>query len=74
MFRDEKKGGILNTYGPCNDRKLFWDKLDTVGLLAVEDLILAGDLNLMTSSEEIWGENARADPLAVYFKQVIFKK
>ena len=64
---------MLNTYGPCNYRRLFWDILHKVGLLVVEDLILVGDLNLTTSSEEIWGENAWVDPLSPYFKQLFSK-
>jgi hypothetical protein len=59
----KRKLAILNTYGPCKERRQFWEKLDNVGILATKDLILAGDLNFMTIAEEIWGENARSDPL-----------
>jgi endonuclease/exonuclease/phosphatase family metal-dependent hydrolase len=44
-----------------------------VGLLALDDLILAGDMNFTTSSEEIWGESALADPLAGFFKEIFTK-
>jgi hypothetical protein len=69
----KRKVALLNTYGPCKDRKLFWEKLDRAGLLVVEDLILAGDLNFTTSTEEIWGENARADLAVGFFKQLFSK-
>jgi len=39
----------------------------------VKDLIIAEDLNLTTSSEEIWGENTRAYPLSNFFKHLFSK-
>jgi exonuclease III len=64
---------LLNAYGPCLDRKLFWENLDRLGLLAIKDLIIAGDLNLTLSSKEIWGDKAKTDPLATFFTSLFTK-
>ena len=64
---------LLNTYGPCVDWRSFWERLDHLGLLEVKDLIIVGDLNLMTSSKDIWGEKEKADPLSNFFKQLFSK-
>jgi hypothetical protein len=56
---DKRKLSFLNLYGPCQDRKVFWEALEDVGLLSLNDLILAGDLNLITSSYELWGLSAQ---------------
>jgi hypothetical protein len=64
---------LLNVYGPCTGRKDFWQRLDDLGLLAAENLILAGDLNLTTSNFEFWGDSALPDPLSSFFQQLFFK-
>jgi hypothetical protein len=47
--------------------------VDDRGLLAHDDLIMEGDMNFTTNSEEVWGVSALADPLALFFKE-FFKK
>jgi hypothetical protein len=64
---------FLNVHGPCSDRKTFWKRLDDLGILAANNLIIAGDLNLTTSPLEIWGEKAISDPLMSFFKQLFYK-
>lgn len=64
---------LLIVYGPCADRKDFWQRLDGLGLLAAENLILAGDLNLITSPSEMWGDKALPNPLSSFFNQLFFK-
>jgi hypothetical protein len=64
---------LLNVYGPCADRKDFWERLDDLGLLAAKKLILAGDLNLITSPKEMWGEKASIDPLLSFFNHIFYK-
>jgi hypothetical protein len=41
--------------------------------LAVKSLIIARDLNLTTSSREIWGERAKIDPLSKFYKHLFSK-
>jgi endonuclease/exonuclease/phosphatase family metal-dependent hydrolase len=51
-------------------QKTLLGSLNAKGLLALENLILAGDLNFTISPEEVWGEMALADPLADFFKNL----
>jgi hypothetical protein len=67
---DKRRLSLLNVYGPCKDRKTFWRKLADRGLLAIKDLILAGDLNFTLNNDEIWGTTALMDPLAPFFKEL----
>jgi hypothetical protein len=48
---DKRRITFLNVYGPCIERKQFWEKVDGRGLLAQGDLIIAGDLNFTTSAK-----------------------
>jgi hypothetical protein len=62
---------LLNVYGPCSERKYFWDRVAMSGLLASKNLILAGDLNFTTGVDEVWGVTAQLDKLADYFKSML---
>ena len=62
---------IFNCYGPYSHRTIFWDNVQLGGLLALPNLLLAGDLNFTLSSSEIWGQKTRIDPLTSYFSQLI---
>jgi hypothetical protein len=66
-----KKLKLLNCYGPYAERQSFWDNLKKDGILKESNLILGGDLNFTVSTREIWGINARSDPLAAYVNQLI---
>jgi hypothetical protein len=48
---------LLNVYGPCSNRKLFWDKVATRVLLAHKNLIASGDFNLTLNAREVWGDS-----------------
>jgi hypothetical protein len=58
---------LLNCYAPYKDKELFWQPIIDSGLLCEEGLIVGGDLNFTLTDREIWGEQARSDPLADYF-------
>jgi endonuclease/exonuclease/phosphatase family metal-dependent hydrolase len=61
---------VINCYGPYAEREVFWENIKRVGILKEQNLILGGDLNLTTSSREVWGAHARSDPLQLYFNQL----
>jgi endonuclease/exonuclease/phosphatase family metal-dependent hydrolase len=52
-LESKRQINLLNVYGPCVERKHFWEKLESSRLLNLKNLILAGDLNLTLSSREI---------------------
>jgi endonuclease/exonuclease/phosphatase family metal-dependent hydrolase len=70
---DNNRICFINAYGPCTGRRLFWEQVDSNGLLAQENLILVGDLNFTTSIDEVWGVEARSDPLAGFFRDLFQK-
>jgi hypothetical protein len=61
---------FINVYGPCSGCKIFWEKVEAKGILSMDSLILAGDLNFTTRSNEFWGPGALLDPLAGFFKEL----
>jgi hypothetical protein len=58
---------FLNVYGPCQNKKTFWQQVESQGLLDLHNLVLAGDLNFTLNSGEIWGVSSIQDPLADFF-------
>jgi endonuclease/exonuclease/phosphatase family metal-dependent hydrolase len=58
---------LLNVYGPHNDRVTFWNRLVFRGILATKNLVIAGDLNLTTGADDIWGLAAHLDRQANFF-------
>jgi hypothetical protein len=44
---------FLNVYGPCSDRKVFWQKVGDRGILSLKNLIVSGDFNFTLNEGEI---------------------
>jgi hypothetical protein len=70
LLEDKRQIAFLNCYEPCLERKLFWDKLVSRGMLAHKNLIVVGDLNFTVSIGEVWGDTAKLDPTSGYFKGI----
>jgi len=66
----EEKVCLLNVYAPCRDRLPFRKKVESSGILYLENLVLGGDLNLTLGATEVWGGTSLIDPLAGYFKDL----
>jgi hypothetical protein len=52
---------------------VFWEQVESNGLLAWENLILDGDLNFTTNIDEVWGVDAHPDPLTGFFRDLFHK-
>jgi hypothetical protein len=66
----KRKINFLNVYGPCLERKAFWTTLSNNGLLSLQSLVIAGDLNLTVSNGEVWGGSATSGQLASFFSSL----
>jgi hypothetical protein len=51
---------LLNVYGPCVERNIFWDRVALGGLLDSKNMILVGDLNFTTGADKVWGVDAHS--------------
>jgi hypothetical protein len=58
---------LLNSYGPCQNKKLFWDRVESRGLLDLPNLIIVGDLNFTTSSRRNLGSLCQPRSLGRFF-------
>jgi endonuclease/exonuclease/phosphatase family metal-dependent hydrolase len=70
---DKRRISLINVYGPCTGRRLFWENLEAKGLLDLSNLILAGDLNFSTGVDEVWGVSALIDPHATFFRDLFLR-
>jgi hypothetical protein len=61
---------LLNVYGPCSEKLLFWTQLSKSGLLSLPNLILGGDLNITLSAQEHWGGSFLPGPAEASYKEI----
>jgi hypothetical protein len=66
-LQNKRSISLLNVYGPCTDRKSFWDNVVDRGMLAHKNLLVAEDFNFTVSAGEVWGDTTHLDQLAGYF-------
>jgi len=64
---------MINVYGQCSGRRLFWENLEPKGLLDLSNLIIAGDLNFSTGIDEFWGVSALIDSQAAFFRDLFLR-
>ena len=62
---------LVNIYGPCIDREVFWKNLLELDCMKCEKLILGGDLNFTMGLSKIWGFRARLDSLFDFFTKIL---
>ena len=58
---------LINVYGPCLNREVYWNSLLACSLLTLPNIIMGGDLNFSLGISESWGTHAIPDPLVEYF-------
>jgi hypothetical protein len=61
---------LLNIYGPCSERTLFWSQLADSGILSLPNLIVGGDLNIFLAVDESWGGSHLPDPTGAHYKEL----
>jgi hypothetical protein len=62
---------FLNVYGPCQNRKSFWQQVESQGLLNLHNLVLDGDLKFTLNFGEICVASSIQDPLANFFTSLL---
>eukprot|EP00253_Pinus_taeda_P026957 PITA_26957 len=67
----EEEMRIINVYGPCQNRELYWRKLLSTPFLLEDNVILGGDLNFSLGFSESWGHQAQIDPLSDFFEHLL---
>lgn len=62
LREDNRSISLLNSYGPCIDRKPYWDSVVSSGLLATKNLILAKRPKLYSINRGSVGFQSRVRP------------
>eukprot|EP00253_Pinus_taeda_P008500 PITA_08500 len=62
---------VVNIYGPCQHRELFWRNLLGRNILTANHTIIGGDLNFSLGFTESWGEAAQIDPITNYLRRLM---
>eukprot|EP00253_Pinus_taeda_P034846 PITA_34846 len=61
----------INIYGPCYHRENFWERILATNIFQSDNIILGGDLNCSLGYSKSWGHHAQANPLVVFFEQLV---
>ena len=62
--QDFRKSVILiNIYAPYKETRVFWENVDSSGVLSFPNLIIDGDMNFTLFANEVWGSVSPLDPL-----------
>eukprot|EP00253_Pinus_taeda_P026822 PITA_26822 len=62
---------IVNIYGTCHHREIFWRNLLSRNLLSIDHTIIGGDLNFSIGYSESWGGAAQIDPITDYISGLL---
>lgn len=55
---------VINFYGPCQGREVFWNQLPNLSITSTNNLIIGGDLSFSIGFCESWGSLAQIDLLS----------
>jgi hypothetical protein len=73
-LENNKQICLLNVYGPCNERKYFWEHVASRGLLAYKKLIVTGNLNFTTREDEVLGASTHLDKIELASLKIFSRK
>ena len=62
---------LINIYGPYNGQVAFWESVQASHFLKKDNVIIGGGLSFTIVTHEIWGSNARVDPLVDLFQKLL---
>lgn len=62
---------VINVYGPCQGRKVFWNQLLNLSITSTNNLIMGGDLNFSIGFSESWGSSAKIDLISVTMENLL---
>jgi hypothetical protein len=70
----KKDLALLNVYGSCKDRKLFWSSLVDNDILSIPNLVIGGDMKFILSSNEHWGGSFVLSPTEEFYRDLFISK
>jgi len=64
---------ILNVYAPYKDRASYWNLVFASGILEIETLLIAGDLNYTLELDEVWGKGKKTDSIEEKIREAMLQ-